>query len=57
MKCLQAVAQHRSVGFVEDRWRDVDDEIRIDADEVAVERRVVELAESEAVRHDGFTAR
>ena len=50
MESLEPVDQHRAVGVVEDVAAHLDDTVRPDADQVPVERRVVELAqEIEAV--------
>jgi len=57
MESLEAVAQHGAVGLMQDRRRDVNHQVGVDADEMAVECRVVELAECEAVRNDRLAAR
>ena len=45
VKLLEAMAQHRAVDLVEDVTSDLDNQIRADADDIPVERGVVELAQ------------
>src|SRR4051794_32769640 len=49
MEALQARAQHRPVDLAQQTARDVDHALRIDAEEVAVEREVMDLAQRQAV--------
>lgn len=48
---LQTVHQHRTVMLPEDVAADLDDEVRTYSEDVTVERRVMKLAKSEAVRN------
>ncbi|MGI8869592.1 MAG: hypothetical protein ACR2F6_12250 [Mycobacteriales bacterium] len=57
MPVLQAVAEHRSVDLIEQPVVDLDDEVGWDAADVAVVRRVVDLAEGQAVGDHRLTAR
>lgn len=56
MELLKSMFQHRTVVLIEDFASDLDDVVRVDADDVAVERGVVDLAEREAVGHNRFAA-
>ena len=49
--------EHRAVGFRQDVWTDLDRQIWPDSDDVGIERRMVQFAESEAIRDDGIAAR
>jgi hypothetical protein len=49
VEALQAGAQHRAVGLVEHAPGDVHDPARIDAEDVAVERQVVDRAQRQPV--------
>ena len=51
------MAQHRAIGLVQDSRRHVNHQVGIDADEMAIECRMVEFAEREAVRNDWLAAR
>ena len=50
------MTQHGAVGLIQDGRRHVNHQVRIDADEMAIECRMVEFAEREAVRNDGLAA-
>jgi hypothetical protein len=50
------VTEHRSVGLLEDVLANLDDEIRTNPDDVAVEGSVMQLAQRDAVGNDGITA-
>lgn len=50
MKILETVSQHRTVDLIEDVVADLHDEVRPDAKNVPVERRVMELAKRHAIR-------
>lgn len=52
---LEPVLEHRTVLLMKDVDPDVDPSLGIDADDVRVIRRVVDLAEAEAVGDDGLT--
>ena len=49
---LQAVLQHRSVDLGKDVGADLDYVVGADAEDVGVERRVVNLTKGQAVAHD-----
>ena len=49
MKILQTVAQHRSVSLLEDVRSDLDDVVGADAEDVHVERGVMDLVHAEVV--------
>jgi hypothetical protein len=51
------MAKHRPIDFVEDVNADLDNEVRADTEDVAVEGGVVELAEAQAIRHHGRALR
>ncbi len=53
MEPLQADAQHGAVDLAEEPVRDVDDTFRIDPEQVAVEREVVDRTQRQAVHHRG----
>src|SRR3989338_9628287 len=53
----QAMAEHGPVGLAENGGLHLDVEIGANAEQVAVERRVVQRAEGQAVRHPGLAAR
>ena len=53
VEALQAGAQHRTVDLAQQPARDVDDALRVDAEQVAVEREVVDSAERDAVDDGG----
>lgn len=57
MESLKSMAQHRSIRLIQDVSPNLDYEIRAYAKEVAVERRVMELAKGEAVRDMRFAER
>ena len=57
LETLQAVLKHRPIRLSEDIEANLDDPIRRDTQDVAVVRRVVQSAESKAVRHDGLALR
>jgi len=50
---LESVPKHRPIDLVEEAMRDLDLVLRRDAKQVAIERRVVDLAERQAVRDVG----
>jgi len=52
VKALQAVLQHRSVRFFEDVVPEFDDTVGPNAEDVRVERSVVQAAQRETVRND-----
>jgi hypothetical protein len=56
VKVLEAVAQHWSVALVKDVRTDLDDVIGSDAEDVGVERGVMDLAERETVGYDWIAA-
>ena len=53
---LQPVSQHRSVDLLEDVRTDLDLQVGPDAEDVPVERRMVDLAERESVGDDRLTS-
>ena len=55
MKSLQAGAEHRTVDLAQQPARDVNDPARIDAEEVAVERQVVDRAQRHPVHDRGHS--
>ena len=57
MEALQPELEHRPVGLAEDVLTQLDDQVRPDAEDVVVERRVVELAESQSIRNDRLALR
>ena len=57
MEPLEAVNQHRAVGVVENVLTNFDDAVGSDADQVLVEGRVMEPAQSNAVRHGRLAER
>src|SRR5882724_4296950 len=57
VEVLKTVAEHGAVRLVKNGGRYVNHEIGVDADQMSVECRVVELAQRQAVRHDGLAAR
>ena len=57
VEALEAMAEHGPVGLAENGGLHLDLEIGANAEQVAVERRVVQRAESQAVRHHGLAAR
>ena len=57
MEILKTMAEHRPVRLVQNGARHVNHEIGGDAEEMSIERRVVKLAEGQAVRHHGLAAR
>ena len=57
MEALNAMNQHRSVDLRQDVGSDLDDVIRGDAQNVRVERAMMERAQGNAVRHDRLSPR
>src|SRR5262245_20214977 len=57
VKTLKAVNQHGTVGLVQYVPANLDDAVRTDPDQVAVERRVVEVTERDSVRYRRLTKR
>ena len=57
MEALEAVHQHGTISFLEDVASNLDDAIGADSEEVTIERRMVELAQCEPVRHERLTQR
>ena len=55
--CLEAVEQHRAVDLDQDVAPDLDRIVRPDTHDVGVEGSMVNLAEGQAVRHDGLPGR
>lgn len=56
MEILQAVAQHQTVDFVEDVVPDLHDEVVADAEDVAIEGGVMELAHGQTIRDDRLSS-
>ena len=54
---LEPVLEHRPVRLAQDIEPEVHHEIRADAQDVAIEGRMVELAERDAIGDDGFSPR
>lgn len=52
MHLLQTVAKHRAVDLLEQFPIDMHDPVRRYADQIAVERSVVDLAQAQPVRHE-----
>ena len=52
---LQPIFQHRAVHLPQDVEAHLDHEIRAHAEDVSIKGRMVELAERQAVRHDGLS--
>ena len=52
LQLLKTVAQHRTVDLREDVLSDLNDQVGPDANDVAVECGVMELAHGESVAHD-----
>ena len=57
MEALDAMNQHRSVDLRQDVGSDLDDVIRCDAQNVRVERAMMERAQRNTVRHDRLSLR
>src|SRR3989475_10898843 len=57
VEILKTMADRRPVRLVQNGARHVNHEIGVDAEEMSIERRVVKLAEGQAVRHHGLAAR
>jgi hypothetical protein len=55
LEALQAVLEHRPIRFPQNIEANLDDAIRLDTQDVAIVRRVVQLAKRKAVRHDRLT--
>jgi hypothetical protein len=53
MEALQSGSQHRPVGLASKPVGDVHDAARVDPEQVAIEREVVDRAQGEAVHHRG----
>lgn len=52
---LQSMPQHWAIGLREDSVGDDDPIVRVDSEEVSIECCMVNLAETQTIRHDGFT--
>src|SRR3989338_4850722 len=57
VEALEAMAEHGPIGLAKNGGLHLDLKVGANAEQVAVERRVVQRAEGQAVRHHGLAAR